>query len=1584
MNSNSFNQNTNRNSQQEDNATRLTELDPQTLLTALQIVENNLKDFATTPDASAKMQQAFGYRYAVTEALGLLEDWARVDFSSLPKIEIRSKAEINGANGAFASATNTIYLSQEFLNQNANNLEAVASLLLEEIGHAIDEWLNESDSFGDEGAIFSAFVRGEILTPQQLASLRTEDDTATVILDGQVVQIEQDNETISINDVTVNEGDSTATFTVKLSSPSSSEVTVDFSTVDDTALARQDYIPVGGIINFFDGTFNNSDWTRTFEIKVGPFSSVQETAQQITTGGNPDSYRFMTHTWGEGTQVFVYHLEDTAIYNPFIQGAIDFINYSADVIQFNPIGIYGDGLLIEQNGRLFVSAFTGVGNTLWQAKSFPNLTAFNFSALDGGSVLDFSNQGSPIKFGYIRTNTINGGVGTVQHGIDNWNVNIKAKSLTFVPGETEKTITVPILDDPIKEGDEIFKVVLSNANGASIVDEEGLGIIKDNDLPTEGDDILYGTSGNDTIDALGGNDQIFGLGANDSLIGGTGNDSIDPGLGNDTVDGGDGTDLLVVDYSTLTTDISSTNSGSSGTIFTTDNGVNYTNIERMNVSCGSGNDTLIATPGNDTISGNAGADYLVGGDGDDSLDGGAGNDTLDGGEGNNTLNGGAGDDFFNVIGTGTVIGGEGNDTFIFFGSFTGTIDGGGGSDRIAIAPGYIGDIVIAGVETVVASSGNDYLIGGNGNDSLDGQGGNDTLEGRGGNDTLLGGTGDDILQSGLGVDTVDGGAGIDLLEVDYSSLTTPVFVSFSSGAGSVSTTDNQVDFINIEKLKLITGTGNDILNGTSGNDTLVADGGNDTLFSDAGSDNLDGGAGNDTLIGANPNSANPGLAEIDTLVGGEGTDLFVLGDAAWVGYDDKNPSTNGTSDYANIVDFNPNDDKIQLQGPQSKYILSVLGSDTRLLIDEPDNEADELIAIVQGVDNLNLDSNYFDFVQPVNNPPVAENDAVTTNEDTAISGNVLNDNGTGIDSDPNCDTLILTAVNGNTANVGTQIPLASGALLTVNGNGIFDYNPNGQFESLTVGTTATDSFTYTIDDGKGGTDTATVNLTITGINDPATISGTTTAAVTEDTNVDGSGKLNATGSLTVSDVDTGEDKFNTSVTALTDNIGNLSITEAGAFSYSVENSAVQSLGAGQTKTDSFTVTSFDGTASLDITISINGVNDAPIANPVNNAPVAVDDGVTTAQGTAVDIPVLANDSDPDNDPLAIDSFTQGANGTVTLDDNGTPGDTTDDFLTYSPNAGVSGSDTFSYTISDGTDTDTATVTLTISSSLNEINGTRTDDDLVGTSGRDLIKGDNGDDIIRGLAGDDTIEGGRGGDIIFGNAGNDVLAADRVDRFDDFDGTISELIGLDGNDTIFGGGKGDLIRGDSGNDVLFGKSGDDTIEGGSDDDKLNGGIGNDILQGNTGVDTADYSELTFNGVFGTVAGVDAILDRSQAQHSSTNQPLTWTDTLLNIENVIGTSRNDRFIGNASDNVFDGQAQVGRTDRLTTFTSARFNGEDYQVTGDVVEYRGYLSDFTIAGAAGNFTVTGAGIGVDTLINIEFVKFNDGLVAVNNLFA
>ena len=132
--------------------------------------------------------------------------------------------------------------------------------------------------------------------------------------------------------------------------------------------------------------------------------------------------------------------------------------------------------------------------------------------------------------------------------------------------------------------------------------------------------------------------------------------------------------------------------------------------------------------------------------------------------------------------------------------------------------------------------------------------------------------------------------------------------------------------------------------------------------------------------------------------------------------------------------------------------------------------------------------------------PLAVDDAVSTNEDTAFSGNVLSANPTIADIDLNGDTLTVTAVNGTTTDIGSEITLTSGALLTLNSDGTFNYDPNGAFESLNTSETDTDSFTYTIDDGNGGTDTATVTITITGLDESPLVKGQPATAFVDSTN----------------------------------------------------------------------------------------------------------------------------------------------------------------------------------------------------------------------------------------------------------------------------------------------------------------------------------------------------------------------------------------------------------------------------------------------------------------------------------------------------
>ena len=112
---------------------------------------------------------------------------------------------------------------------------------------------------------------------------------------------------------------------------------------------------------------------------------------------------------------------------------------------------------------------------------------------------------------------------------------------------------------------------------------------------------------------------------------------------------------------------------------------------------------------------------------------------------------------------------------------------------------------------------------------------------------------------------------------------------------------------------------------------------------------------------------------------------------------------------------------------------------------------------------------------------VADSGAVAANAVSrvdAASGLLGNDR----DPDTGDTPARIVAVNGAAAGVGQEVTLASGALLTVRADGSYIYDPAGAYVSLAAGATATDSFTYTVSDRSGGTATAPVTITITGVN----------------------------------------------------------------------------------------------------------------------------------------------------------------------------------------------------------------------------------------------------------------------------------------------------------------------------------------------------------------------------------------------------------------------------------------------------------------------------------------------------------------------
>lgn len=146
---------------------------------------------ASNEDYYALLSEAFGSAYDMAVAETIRQQWESADFSDMPKIEILSSAELQEANGAYAASTDTIYLSDKFLTTNSNDISAIRSVLLEEVGHYLDAKINTVDTVGDEGAIFAARVEGTKLGIQELSTLKSENDSALVSIGGVEFPIEQ-------------------------------------------------------------------------------------------------------------------------------------------------------------------------------------------------------------------------------------------------------------------------------------------------------------------------------------------------------------------------------------------------------------------------------------------------------------------------------------------------------------------------------------------------------------------------------------------------------------------------------------------------------------------------------------------------------------------------------------------------------------------------------------------------------------------------------------------------------------------------------------------------------------------------------------------------------------------------------------------------------------------------------------------------------------------------------------------------------------------------------------------------------------------------------------------------------------------------------------------------------------------------------------------------------------------------------------------------------------------------------------------------------------------------------------------------
>ena len=234
-------------------------------------------------------------------------------------------------------------------------------------------------------------------------------------------------------------------------------------------------------------------------------------------------------------------------------------------------------------------------------------------------------------------------------------------------------------------------------------------------------------------------------------------------------------------------------------------------------------------------------------------------------------------------------------------------------------------------------------------------------------------------------------------------------------------------------------------------------------------------------------------------------------------------------------------------------------------------------------------------------------------------------------------------------------------------DGVFQYDPNHQFDELGSGEQAYDAFTYTITDGIL-TDTATVTITVIGVNDaPIAVIDNYTANAGQTLNIPAPGVLE-------NDTDIDNDTLSASMTANPQH-GSLLLNSDGSFTYTPE--------TGYLGSDNFTYLASDGLLTDTTTVTITVID-------VNDAPIAVIDNYTANAGQTLNIPapgVLENDTDIDNDTLSASMTANPQHGSLLLNSDGS--------FTYTPETGYLGSDNFTYLASDGLLTDTTTVTITV-------------------------------------------------------------------------------------------------------------------------------------------------------------------------------------------------------------------------------------------------------------------------------------------------
>ncbi len=663
--------------------------------------------------------------------------------------------------------------------------------------------------------------------------------------------------------------------------------------------------------------------------------------------------------------------------------------------------------------------------------------------------------------------------------------------------------------------------------------------------------------------------------------------------------------------------------------------------------------------------------------------------------------------------------------------------------------------------------------------------------------------------------------------------------------------------------------------------------------------------------------------------------------------------------------------------------------------------------------NLNGAATYkLNITIPVQNvAPNAADDVSTTDEDSALVVDVL-----GNDTDDAAPkALTITAAS---------ITEGSGTLSIAADKLSLSYDPGAFYQSLAAGEMVTVKGSYTVADAQGATDTGSVEITVTGVNDGPTAFGDT-AKTDEDTPVE----ILVLGNDT--DPDATDDLMVTSVTILDGGKGTLNVVDGTSLSFD-PGAAYQWLAAGEAATLEFTYTVADGNGGEALGfgfVLIAGLNDGPTAG---------DDTATTDEDTPVEIDVLANDTDADlSDSLTVTgaSIVGMAGGSVTVADDGksitfdpgkdfqflTAGDQTTVEITYEVEDGQGGSDTASVEVTVTGANDAPIIVASVSSEMlgscdpgfvlgpEDLLATDVDGGTITYTltslpiGRLLVRGEvaavgatfTQADIDAGKVAYLAGPVGPSGFNSFAFVASDGQGGETPDTFEIqhafaktqiepiwggyWGGDENELfIGTAATDNMSGGNGCDVMIGDDGDDQLHGGEGNNRAFGGKGTDNLTGAAGNDLLDGGDGDDQVHANggdNIAFGG-----AGADNITsgegsdrawggDGNDTIHAGAGN--NRIDAGEGDDHATTGAGNDVFIGGTgNDTVYDGGG--ANKFKLGGIAGAPSDGDDgYWAGSGADKFALYLDDRAGSSAGwGDDTIHGFRIGEGD----QLVAFND----------